>query len=148
VVARGYTLGAAPLVRAVPGPPAAGRRRPANGASLVLRARSAALCLALPADATAEVERALAAEHGPCDVLKLGHHGSRTSSDPRWLDALAPRVAIASAGERRRSPLPHESVSRRLAQRGVRLVETRRSGAIEVRLDAPEPGLSGWAAPP
>ena len=148
VVSRGDRLGAAALELDALWPPADARRRETNAASLVLRARTRAVCLSLPADAPAEVERALAQEHGPCDALKLGHHGSGTSSDPVWLDALEPRLAIASAGERRRSPLPHPRVLERLAARGVRLAETRRSGALELGLDSRELRLSGWAAPP
>jgi len=129
-------------------PPADGQRRASNAASLVVRALADGVCVALSGDAPGAIERALSAGHGHCALLKLGHHGSRTSSDPAWLDALAPAVAVASAGERRRSPLPHPSVSRRLAERGVRLLETRRSGALQIHLAAPELRISGWAAPP
>jgi competence protein ComEC len=114
----------------------------------VLRVRTRATCLALTGDAPAAVERALAGSFGACAAIKLGHHGSRTSSDPIWLDALQPRLAIASAGERRRSPLPHPRVRTALEARGIRLVETRRSGALELSLDAREPAVSGWVAPP
>jgi competence protein ComEC len=148
VVARGDRLGSAGLELDVLWPPDDARPRESNATSLVLRARTPELCLALPADAPADVERALAPGHGPCEVLKLAHHGSRTSSDPVWLDALRPRLAIASSGERRRSPLPHPLVTRRLAERGVRLAETRRSGALELALDSRALRLRGWSADP
>jgi competence protein ComEC len=148
VVARGDRLGGSGLALDVLWPPADAHPRSSNGGSLVLRARTPELCLSLPGDATAEVERALAAEHGACDVLKLAHHGSLTSSDPVWLDELRPRLAIASAGERRRSPLPHPRVRARLDERGVRLEETRRSGALELALGRRTLEISGWAEPP
>jgi competence protein ComEC len=147
VVARGDRLGSAQLELDVLWPPADARERGSNAASLVLRARTEELCLSLPADAPADVERGLAADHGACDVLKLSHHGSGTSSDPAWLDALEPRLAIASAGERRRAPLPHPGVARRLAERRVRLAETRRCGALELSLDSRAFRVRSWAEP-
>jgi competence protein ComEC len=110
IVARGARLGRDGFALDVFWPPVDPVERESNTASLVLRARTAAHCLALPADAPAQVERAIAREFGRCDALKLAHHGSRSSSDALWLDALRPSLAIASAGERRRSPLPHASV--------------------------------------
>jgi competence protein ComEC len=80
----------------------------------------------------------------PCAVLKLGHHGSRTSSDAAFLDALAPEVALASAGRRPRAPLPHASVRARLAERRVSLYETRRDGAVRVWLSRPGPRIDPW----
>jgi len=80
-------------------------------------------------------------------VLKLGHHGSATSSDPEWLDALEPVVAIASAGRRPRSPLPHPAVRARLGARAISLWETRRAGALEVELARPGPRVAPWLNP-
>ena len=114
-------------------PPRAGRTATSNESSIVLRVRGAGSCALLPGDAPRAIERALIGELGACAVLKLGHHGSRTSSAPEWIARLAPVVAIASAGRRPRAPLPHAEVRAELAGRGVALYETARDGAIEVR---------------
>jgi competence protein ComEC len=107
-----------------------------NDGSIVLRVRGPQACAMLPGDIHAEVERALLAGVGACAVLKLAHHGSRTSTTAEWLDRVRPRVAIASAGRRASAPLPHPDVRARLALRDVELLETTRLGAIDVPLDA------------
>ncbi|MFI5315505.1 MAG: DNA internalization-related competence protein ComEC/Rec2 [Myxococcota bacterium] len=125
--------------------PSASFRPPStNAGSLVLRASSARGCALLGGDAPAAVERALAPELARCDVLKLGHHGSATSSDPRFLAALDPVVAVASAGLRPRAPLPHPEVRARLRERAISLFETRRDGAIRIELDRPGPLVLPW----
>jgi competence protein ComEC len=106
-----------------------------NEGSLVLRVRGAGGCALLPGDAPRSVERALASDLERCAVLKLAHHGSRTSSDADFVASLDPVVAIASAGRRARGSLPHPEVRATLAARDVVLYETLRSGAIEVRFD-------------
>lgn len=129
-------LAALPGVRArLLWPPRGRRFRESNDSSLVLRIETHdGVCALLPGDAPARVERELAPGIAPCAVLKLGHHGSLTSTDPAWLAALSPRVAIASAGRRERSPLPHPTVRRRLERAGVEVFETEPSGAIRVEL--------------
>ena len=57
----------------------------------------------------AQVERKLAPELTRCEILKLSHHGSATSTAPVWLRALAPRIAIASAGRRSRVGAPRSA---------------------------------------
>ena len=104
-----------------------------NDASLVLRISLGHGCALLAGDVPAHVERRLAAALEPCAFLKLSHHGSRTSSDPLFLDRLSPELAVASSGRRTRSPLPHKSVRKRLARRSVSLYETARTGALRVR---------------
>ena len=76
------------------------------------------------------------------DVLLLPHHGSKSSSTPAFLDAVAPSVAIASVGYRNRFGHPHESVTVRLAQRGVALHRTDREGALRLRLPAESSGYA------
>ena len=80
-------------------------------------------------------------------MLKLGHHGSATSSDPRFLDALEPVVAVASAGRRPRAPLPHPEVRARLRARAISLFETRFDGALRIELDRPGPLVRPWLDP-
>jgi competence protein ComEC len=115
------------------GPPRAHAAASPNEGSLVLRVRGAGGCALLPGDAPRSVERALVSELAPCAVLKLAHHGSRTSSDAGFVARLDPVLAIASAGRRARSSLPHPEVRATLAERSVVLYETLRSGAIDVR---------------
>ena len=113
---------------------------------MVLRIDSAHTCVLLPGDVPASVERTLVPRLAPCDVLKLAHHGSASSSDPAWLDALRPRIAIASVG-RRASPLPHRDVRRRLRARGTEIWETWRSGALRITLHPHGPRIDPFLGP-
>jgi len=125
-------------------PPAGYVASSTNAGSVVLRVEAAGACALLSGDAPALVERALAAAAQPCEVLKLGHHGSATSSDPGFLDAFAPAIAIASAGRRLRSPLPHPRVRDRLQARSISLWTTRSDGALRVVLAKPGPLVVPW----
>jgi competence protein ComEC len=107
---------------------------PSNDTSIVLRVAGAEGCLLLPGDISARVERSLIERLSACGVLKLAHHGSGSSSSDLWLDRLAPRIAIASAGRRRRGALPHPAVRAALRERAITLYETHRQGAVRVRL--------------
>jgi len=138
-----------PLQLQVLWPPRRLRSRDANSSSVVLRVGFGAECLVLSGDAPAEVERALLREVAACRILKLGHHGSHSSSSVSWLDAVEPELAVASAGVRRAGSLPHPEVRRRLLARHITLYETHRFGAIELRLFAGElPRAARWVAMP
>ena len=66
------------------------------------------------------------------EVLKVGHHGSRTSTTPPLLERVSPRVAMISAGARNRYGHPAPSVLRRLAGAGATVLRTDRSGTVTV----------------
>jgi len=69
------------------------------------------------------------------DLMKVGHHGSRTSSDPAFLRAAAPRLAVVSAGAGNRYGHPHPEVLRRLEASGVeRVWRTDRHGTLCVEV--------------
>jgi competence protein ComEC len=107
-----------------------------NDASLVLRldhGRSSAL---LPGDLEAAGERALLARLSPVTALKVGHHGSRTSSTEAFLAALRPRVALVSSGHPSPFNHPHAAVVERFARRGIPLMRTDRQGLVAVTLRA------------
>jgi hypothetical protein len=93
----------------------------------------------LPGDLDVEAERRLLerAVDLRADVLLLPHHGSRSSSSAAFLDAVAPRLAIASAPCRGRFGMPHREVRERLAARGTPLCWTGRDGALRVPLRGP-----------
>ncbi len=106
-----------------------------NAASLVLRVDLGRASAMLPGDLEAAgegdlVRRGLA----PVTVLKLGHHGSRTSSTEPWLQALAPRVALVSSGHPSPFGHPHPSVLARLVALGIPLRRTDRDGQVSVWL--------------
>ena len=69
------------------------------------------------------------------EILKVPHHGSRTSSSAPFLDAVQPRYAICSLGERNRYRLPHADVVARYRARGCPILRTDVSGAITLRTD-------------
>lgn len=104
-----------------------------NAASIVMRIAYGDTALLLSGDLPSAIENYLAARDGPAlraDILKLGHHGSRTSTSPYWLAAAAPATAVASAGRDNRYGHPHREVEELLASRGIALLVTAREGTI------------------
>jgi competence protein ComEC len=108
-----------------------------NERSVVMRVSVGRSSVLLTGDAGEEIERALLASGIPlaADLLKVGHHGSASSTSRRFLDAVRPRFAILSARESAASPLPSPAVLERLREAGIDYARTDRDGAITVRLD-------------
>jgi len=69
------------------------------------------------------------------DVLKVGHHGSKTSTIPAFLDAVSPSVAIISAGFENSFGHPNPGVVARLSDRHAAVLRTDVSGLSTVRTD-------------
>ncbi len=67
------------------------------------------------------------------DVLKVGHHGSDTSSSPAFLEAVAPRTAVISVGKGNRYGHPTDKVLRRLRKIGAEIRRTDEEGTIVFR---------------
>ncbi|MBF0779193.1 DNA internalization-related competence protein ComEC/Rec2 [Streptococcus cuniculi] len=67
------------------------------------------------------------------DVLKAGHHGSRGSSYPEFLDAISPRIALISAGKHNRYEHPHQEALQRFQERQIQVFRTDEQGAIRFR---------------
>ena len=115
-----------------------------NDVSAVVLVRYAGFGALLTGDAPAWVEERLVARYGAAldvDVLKAGHHGSRTSSSPRLLDAATPELAVVSAGVRNDYGHPHAEVLRRLRARGIEVARTDLDGTVRVEV---EPGGEAW----
>ncbi|MBQ1423080.1 MAG: ComEC/Rec2 family competence protein, partial [Lachnospiraceae bacterium] len=68
----------------------------------------------------------------PVTVLKVAHHGSSTSTGDELLEAVRPRYALISAGRKNRYGHPSEEVTARLKDHGAILLETAKSGAVEI----------------
>ena len=116
--------------------PAARDETPPNDASFVLRLTWGRASVLLPGDLERDGEAALLSAVGPVSVLKVGHHGSRTSTTDAWLDALRPRVALVSCGHPSPFGHPHPEVLERLRARSIEVRRTDLSGAVSVTLHA------------
>jgi len=66
-------------------------------------------------------------------ILKVGHHGSRYSSSPEFLQAVNPRIALISCGKNNRYKHPHQSTLRLLQQQGIKTYRTDKSGAVIIK---------------
>lgn len=88
-------------------------------------------------DADAQVERSME-KFGPWDsqILKVGHHGSRSSTDPSWLREVGPAYAVISCGRNNVYGHPAASTVSRLEGAGVRVWRTDRDGDVRFRYDA------------
>jgi competence protein ComEC len=112
-----------------------------NEDSIVLAATLGGITLLLPGDVQGDAEDRLDAP--PCFVVKVPHHGSRSSSHPRLLRRTAPRVALVSVGERNPFGHPSDEVLGRYARGGCLLLRTDRDGPISVSTD----GSRVWVRP-
>ena len=109
-----------------------------NLASVVVLARFGDVRMLLMGDAERpEEEWLLAHEPGElrADILKVGHHGSKTSSSEAFLDAVRPRVALVSVGAGNTYGLPTPAIMERLAAHGAQVLRTDRLGTIVARTD-------------
>ncbi len=69
------------------------------------------------------------------DVLKVGHHGSRTSTSPEFVDALTPSIAVISSGKNNKYGHPHKEVVDILNERKIKMLRTDEEGTITVESD-------------
>ncbi|MCE9643768.1 MBL fold metallo-hydrolase [Candidatus Parcubacteria bacterium] len=105
----------------------------ANDASIVARLSYASTSVMLTGDAPIKTERYLVSLDGaelPSDILKAGHHGSRTSTSAEFLAAVAPRYAIISSGKNNRYGHPHQEVMALLQTFGIETLRTDEEGTI------------------
>jgi competence protein ComEC len=108
-----------------------------NNDSLVLRISYGSRSFLLTGDMERGIESKLLAAGANlhADVLKVGHHGSRTSSTERFLEAVAPSVALISAGFENSFGHPHPDVLGRLSARHAAVLRTDLDGLVTVRTD-------------
>ncbi len=112
--------------------------RNANNMSLVLKLQYGAVAWLFPGDAEDDVEELLASRYGSflrSNVLKVGHHGSSTSSSPVFLEAVRPEIALISVGYRNKFNHPSAAVLEALERRGAVLRRTDREGGLQLSSD-------------
>ena len=106
-----------------------------NEHGVVLRVTFGAVRLLFQADAGLPVEARLAGRVGPVEVLKVGHHGSRSATSDAWLAELRPREAVISVGARNHYGHPAPDVLARLARHGITILRTDERGTITFSTD-------------
>jgi len=108
----------------------------ANDNSLVLRLHYGARTLLFTGDIEAHAEAALAAQPDRlrADVLKVAHHGSRTSSSAEVLAAIAPSLALISAGVANTFGHPHPETLERLRVQGAEVIDLGERGGAQLSI--------------
>jgi competence protein ComEC len=121
---------------------------PNNNDSLVLRVGYGATSVLLEGDAEAPIERGMLAEN-PLEstLLKVGHHGSATSTQPGFLSRVSPRFAIISCGLHNHYGHPRPEVLQLLQASHVRTFSTDISGATCFTLDGKDSRVDPGCAP-
>ena len=110
---------------------------PTNNDSLGIRITYGQRSLLLTGDMEKPMERRALIDGEPlrADVLKVGHHGSNTSSIDPFLDAVSPEFAIISDGFENSFRHPHPKVLERLGAHHAGILRTDRDGLVTVRTD-------------
>lgn len=104
-----------------------------NDNSLVIKANIGGDNWLFMADAELAVEReVLSLLDESVDVLKVGHHGGKTSTGLALLQVTQPKIAILSVGRPNRFGHPHDEVLRRLEEQAIDVYRTDRDGSISV----------------
>jgi competence protein ComEC len=119
--------------------PDPGERRGTNERSLVLRAEVLGRSVLLTGDMESWAESRVldcCAAQARADILKVAHHGSKTSSTDSFLEAVAPRLAVISAGVNNLYHHPSPLILDRLQEHGIRALRTDRDGMIILRFRA------------
>jgi competence protein ComEC len=110
---------------------------PKNDDSLVVEVTYGLHSVLLTGDAEQPIENTLVARGllHPVTILKVGHHGSKTSSSEEFLNEVRPQFALISDGYRNQFHHPHPSVIKRLMERGAAILRTDERGLITFRSD-------------
>ncbi|MEO8184905.1 MAG: ComEC/Rec2 family competence protein, partial [Deltaproteobacteria bacterium] len=113
--------------------------RSVNDNSLVVRIRTGARAALFVGDAEGWAEARLLEQHRSelhADFLKVGHHGSRSSSSPAFISSVQPELASISCGTGNRFGHPHPETLATLAAAGVRVLRLDQTGGVEWQTDA------------
>lgn len=114
-----------------------GTRSDDNNNAIVARLVYGKARVLFMADAETEAEESLLQAHLElaADILKVGHHGARTSTTAAFLQRVAPQAAIISCGHQNRFGHPHSETLTRLKNLQIQLFRTDQQGAIALESD-------------
>jgi len=114
-----------------------------NDSSIVVQVSYGDIEFMLTGDAPQSVENylvSLGEDKLESEVLKLGHHGSKTSTSPLFLKTVAPKYAVVSAGVDNRYGHPSKEIVDLVGGEGIEIRNTQTEGAITFHSD----GVSVW----
>jgi competence protein ComEC len=122
--------------------PPAGGDKSTNNDSVVLRIQYGERVILLTGDIEEAAERSLLAspQQLHADVIKVAHHGSKTSSTEEFVVATKPQLAIISVGRHSRFGHPHREVVERWQANGATVLTTGNSGTITIITDGHDLG--------
>ncbi len=108
-----------------------------NNASIVARLQYGEISFLFTGDAEYEVEdeMLLSGFNLPSTILKVGHHGSRTSTHSSFLDSVNPEVAVITVGSDNRYGHPHSQTVEAIDSRDIDLYRTDKHGTVIVYTD-------------
>lgn len=110
-----------------------------NNESVVGRLTFGNFAMLFTGDAEGPVEKTMAASYGKklkCQVLKAGHHGSKTSSTAEFLKLVQPESVVMSLGVNNQYGHPHEALLNRLQKQGIKnIYRTDANGTITIVSD-------------
>ncbi|MDD4084156.1 MAG: DNA internalization-related competence protein ComEC/Rec2 [Acidaminococcaceae bacterium] len=106
-----------------------------NERSAIIKVEEGGRSFVFTGDATAEEELLAVSEEVRTDVLKVSHHGSKTSSGEEFLHAAAPRLTVISVGADNRFGHPAPETLEKLQGIGARIARTDRDGNVKVVFD-------------
>ena len=113
-----------------------------NNLSIALFVTFKNITLVLPGDLESEGELALVRSGLPnqLSILKAGHHGSKTSSSPQFIEVLKPEVTVISSGKNNSYNHPNPQVVATFLAFGVTIYQTSTSGTVSFMTD----GATFW----
>ncbi|HEY0980349.1 MAG TPA: MBL fold metallo-hydrolase [Candidatus Paceibacterota bacterium] len=109
-----------------------------NSSSVVGRLQMGDTSMLLTGDSPSSVEHFLSAENPKAvdvDILKLGHHGSKTSTSAAFLTATSPMLGLVSAGVANSYGHPAKEVTNRLEQFSIPFISTQQKGTVTLQTD-------------
>ncbi len=139
-----YKLG--DLEMMIMGPTVVGNQRDLNNTSVITRISYGSVRMLFTGDAEKQQEgdilHSFSSLELNCDFLKMGHHGSSTSSSDKFIDAVSPSFAAISCGRDNDYGHPHREIIQLLEKRGIEYHRTDEEGSLVYICD----GKSIWFA--
>jgi competence protein ComEC len=120
-----------------------------NNVSLVLKIVFGTTSILFCGDAEEEAEERMVLRYGSfldSDIIKVGHHGSNTSSSERFVDTVTPTVALVSVAARNKFKHPSSEVLRRYKEKNAKVHLTMNEGAVILESDGQHWSQVNWRA--